>query len=244
MLELWHEWNSVHSFKVRNVLAEKQLEWTEHRVELLKLEQLRPEYLKLNPNAVVPTLVHDGRPVYESSIICEYLDEVFPRQPLMPKDPHARAEARRWFRYHDEVAHPALRKVSLQLMFKPVLAKAPLDEDTLRRHPNPERARGLRESATAPVDPVAVEEAIGQCRRIAQRIDGALGQLPWLAGERFGMADVAMAPYAERVDNLGMGFVWKEQPRAAAWVERILARPSVRASMAPAPYRLPAPAWP
>jgi len=241
MLELWHEWNSVHSFKVRNVLSEKQLEWKAHLVELLKLEQLRPEYLKLNPNAVVPTLVHDGRPVYESSIICEYLDEAFPQQPLMPRDTRARADARRWLRYHDDVVHAALRKVSLQLMFKPVLAKSPPDENALRLHPDPERARGLRESASAPVDYAAVDEAIRQCRRIAERIDGALGQRAWLAGEGFGMADVAMAPFAERIDNLSMGFVWKNLMRAAAWADRILAKPSVRASMAPALYRLPAP---
>jgi glutathione S-transferase len=241
MLELWHEWNSVHSFKARNVLAEKRLEWKEHRVELLKLEQLRPEYLKLNPNAVVPTLVHDGRPVYESSIICEYLDEAFPQQRLMPQDLHARAEARRWLKYHDEVAHAALRKVSLQLMFKPMLAKFRPDESVLRRHPNPERARSLRESASEPIDYAAVDEAIAHCRRIAERIEGTLGERPWLAGEVFGMADVAMAPFAERIDNLDMRFVWKAQPRTAAWAERILARPSVRTSMAPAPYRLPPP---
>ena len=60
MLELWHEWNSVQSFKVRVVLAEKDLAWTEHRIELLKFDHLQPQYLSLNPNGVVPTLVHDG----------------------------------------------------------------------------------------------------------------------------------------------------------------------------------------
>jgi hypothetical protein len=49
MLELWHEWNSVQSFKVRVVLAEKDLAWTEHRIELLKFDHLQPQYLSLNP---------------------------------------------------------------------------------------------------------------------------------------------------------------------------------------------------
>jgi len=43
MIELWHEWNSVQSFKVRVVLAEKDIEWTARRVELLKFEHLRSE---------------------------------------------------------------------------------------------------------------------------------------------------------------------------------------------------------
>jgi len=87
VLELWHEWNSVHSFKVRIVLAEKKLAWTERRVELLRFEHLRPEYLRLNPNGVVPTLVHDGRVILESSLICQYLDETYPDPALLPADP-------------------------------------------------------------------------------------------------------------------------------------------------------------
>jgi glutathione S-transferase len=81
MLELWHEWNSVQSFKVRVVLGEKDLAWTDHRIELLKFDHLQPQYLSLNPNGVVPTLVHDGRVMLESSIICQYLDETSPNPP-------------------------------------------------------------------------------------------------------------------------------------------------------------------
>ena len=78
MLELWHECNSVHSFKLCVARAEKKLDWTGHRLELLKFEHLQPDYLRLNPNGVVPTLVHDGRVILESSVICQYLDEAFP----------------------------------------------------------------------------------------------------------------------------------------------------------------------
>src|SRR4026207_2005466 len=105
MMELWHEWNSVQSFKVRIVLAEKDLAWTARPVALLKFEHLRPEYLRLNPNGVVPTLVHDGEVVLESSVICQYLDEVFSEPALMPADPYARAQARTWLKVFDEIAH-------------------------------------------------------------------------------------------------------------------------------------------
>ena len=57
MIELWHEWNSVQSFKVRVVLAEKDLQWTARRVDLLKFEQLQSDYLHLNPNGVVSVLM-------------------------------------------------------------------------------------------------------------------------------------------------------------------------------------------
>ena len=54
-------------------------------------DQFDPAYMKLNPNAVVPTLIHDGQVVIESSVILYYLDEAFPEKPLMPAAPRARA---------------------------------------------------------------------------------------------------------------------------------------------------------
>ena len=75
MLELYTHPMSPCAQKVRLVLAEKNLDWVKHHVSLPDKENLRPEYLKLNPLGVVPTLVHDGRTVIESSIICEYLED-------------------------------------------------------------------------------------------------------------------------------------------------------------------------
>jgi glutathione S-transferase len=75
MLELYTNPMSPCAQKVRIVLAEKGLEWTPHQVSLKDKENLEPWYLELNPLGVVPTLVHDGKPVIESSIICEYLDD-------------------------------------------------------------------------------------------------------------------------------------------------------------------------
>lgn len=78
MLELYHAHISTCSQKVRLCLAEKGLAWTSHPIEFATGEHLRPAYLQLNPNGVVPTLVHDGRPVIDSSVICEYLEEIAP----------------------------------------------------------------------------------------------------------------------------------------------------------------------
>jgi glutathione S-transferase len=90
MLELYHSINSVCTQKVRMALNEKGLEAKEHLMTLGG-DQFDPAYIKLNPNAVVPTLVHDGYPVVESSVILYYLEEVFPEPPLMPRDPKLRA---------------------------------------------------------------------------------------------------------------------------------------------------------
>ena len=69
--------NSVCAQKVRITMLEKKLDWKTHEVNLFTCEQYSPEYLKLNPKGVVPTLVVDGQPIIESSLICEYLDEKY-----------------------------------------------------------------------------------------------------------------------------------------------------------------------
>ena len=102
MLELYHNINSVCAQKVRLALNEKRLECTEHLMTL-RGDQFDPAYIKLNPNGVVPTLIHDGQPTIESSIILYYLDEAFPERPLMPTAPLARAKVRLFNKLIDDV---------------------------------------------------------------------------------------------------------------------------------------------
>jgi glutathione S-transferase len=243
VIELWHEWNSVHSFKVRAALAEKGLAWTGRRVELLRFEQLRPEYLRLNPSGVVPTLVHDGRVFLESSVICQYLDEAFPGHSLMPADPAGRAQARAWLKYFDDAVHPEVRRASFALLYTPLLRSlAPAElEARLASHPQPQRAQAFRDAALGKIDRGALRAALDAFARILARIDAALGEGPWLAGEDFGMADVAMAPFAERLEHLGLSRLCAPYPRALGWLRRVLERPSVVRAAAPAEFRFPPP---
>jgi glutathione S-transferase len=95
------------------------LDWESRLINLGTNEHLAPDYLALNPNGVVPTLVHDGDVIRDSGVICEYLEEVFPDVPLMPKDPVSRADVRGWIRYLDEVPTPAVRVPSFNMAFLP-----------------------------------------------------------------------------------------------------------------------------
>ena len=91
MLKLFTAQNSICTQKVFLTLIEKGLEWQSEYLDLFKNEQYRPEYLRLNPKGVVPTLIHEGRPVIESSLICEYLDQSFPKPSLVPVSVVARS---------------------------------------------------------------------------------------------------------------------------------------------------------
>src|SRR5882762_9201866 len=91
MMILHHGWRSSASRRVRLCLEEKGIAYEGHVVDMAKLEHHSSEYLKINPNGVIPTLIHDGRPLHESGTICEYLDETFPDPPLRPDTPYERA---------------------------------------------------------------------------------------------------------------------------------------------------------
>ena len=78
VLELYHNINSVCAQKVRIALKEKRQEAKDHSMTL-RGDQHEPAYLKLNPNGVVPTLMHDGEPITESSLILYYIDDALPR---------------------------------------------------------------------------------------------------------------------------------------------------------------------
>jgi glutathione S-transferase len=93
MIELYHNDMSVCAQKARFALAEKKLKWEGHHLNLRAADQQKPEYLKLNHNAVVPTLADNGAVIIESTVICEYLDDAYPEPRLRPSDAVGRAHA-------------------------------------------------------------------------------------------------------------------------------------------------------
>ena len=80
--------------RVKIVLYEKGLSYEIVRLDEKKMDQKKPEHLKLNPYGKVPVIDDDGRILFESCIINEYLDEQYPNPPLMPKDPYLRGRGR------------------------------------------------------------------------------------------------------------------------------------------------------
>lgn len=94
MIEVYYAPPSIYGRKVLTVLLEKDLDFQIKPLSFQTQDYLQPEYLKLNPNGEIPTLVDDDRVIYESTAIAEYLDEEYPEPPLMPADSYERAKVR------------------------------------------------------------------------------------------------------------------------------------------------------
>ena len=242
MLELYHAWDSFCSIKVRLCLAEKGLSWRGHAFDLMKFENLRPDYLKLNLNGVVPTLIHDGDVIVESPIINEYLDDEFPAVPVRPQAASARARMRLWVRFEEEELFLAVRPASLNLMMKQVLGRYSEEEldKLLEHHPRGDRVAALKNLFKAPYDADAVANSRRRLARALRRMDSVLSAAPWLAGESYSLADIAAAPVVDRIERLGMADLWDSLAGVRGWVARLTARPAYQNALPPDVHRLPA----
>jgi len=230
MLELYHSVNSVCAQKVRVAMAEKGLEYQEHLMTL-RGDQFDDAYMKLNPNAVVPTLIHDGRPVVESSVILYYLDEVFPKPPLMPQDPHQRAAVRQYNKLIDEYVHNSCTILTFATAFRGWLGGLTAEQIDARlaKSPNKKRAEHKRDVALYGLDSKFVREALDYHLKLLKMMDQALARGPWLAGAQFSLADAAVIPYILRLDLLKMNGLFKESIKG--WYARMRERPSVKKEM-------------
>ena len=229
MLKLYHNDMSVCAQKVRLALAEKELQYEGQHLNLRAGDQRDKAYLKLNPKAVVPTLVHDGSVITESIVINEYLEDAFPQKPLRPSDAYGRARVRLWTKEIDGGIFGATATVSVSIAFHhqytPELI-AKLAE--LRGPAYLARIEQVRRGVNNPTFP----EAIRRMDKMLADMDKALAAGPWLLGDEYSLADVAYAPYVTRLDHLKfLTPMVENRPHVADWYARIRERPAYQAAL-------------
>lgn len=234
MVELYHFNFSTCSQKVRLVLAEKKLEFLSREVDILSGAQHDPAYTALNPNHVVPTLVHEGAVLIESTLINEYLDDAFPETPMRPSAPVGRHALRLWTKLLDEQVHAATAAVTFALGPRAMILQQPAAqrEAGIEAIPDPKARAARRSVIENGLKAPEFSSALGQMIDLLDRIDTGLAGQPWLSGETYGLADAAALPYILRLDHLAMSPLLATRPRLAKWYERGCARPSFSTAVA------------
>ena len=230
MLVLYHSGLSTCSKQVRMCLREKGVAYESRYLELWNYENLNPEYLKLNPNGVVPTLVVDGRPVIESTLICEYLDEAYSGPALKPADPQARARMRFWTWTADDV-HLAVMVATYKAFLSARIQDLTAAEiDTLIAHvPVPERRDRWRKFAKGGFSADELDVAHAKMAWGIERVEGALGETPMLAGDDFSLADISILAIVHRIGEVAPELLDPERaPHTDRWRKQVGARPSAQ----------------
>jgi glutathione S-transferase len=229
MLKLYQGRLAVCAIKVRLVLAEKGLDWEPVTLNLRAGEQHKPDYLKLNPNGVVPTLIHDEFVLIESSVIMQYLDDVFGNPPLQPRDPKDRARMRIWMKRVDEYLHPGNATLTYAMVHAREMGKKTPEEREAyyRGIPNPATRARQRAAIEQGMDAPDAVQALQFYDKALADMDRQLANSAWLAGDSYSLADVALTPYINRFTMLSLSNMWTStRPNVTAWFERIKARPN------------------
>jgi glutathione S-transferase len=229
MITLYHNDMSVCAAKVRSVLDEKKLEWSGIHMDLRAGDTHKPAYLKLNPNAVVPTLVHDGEVIVESNVICEFLEDAYP-EPRLRGDATETARMRLWMRRLDDGLHVAVGNLSLCIAFRHQhLTRTPQQlQAYLAGIPNAETRERRRKGIELGMDSPTFPPSLEKWDALLGDAEAALKERAWLAGQAFSLADIAYMPYMIRLEHLGLEQLLARRPRVSKWRQRLFERPSYR----------------
>jgi len=227
--KLYNAPQSTCSQRVRFVLNAKGLPFDEIKLNLLAGDQLKPDYLKLNPNGVVPTLDHDGQIVIDSTVITEYLDEVAPAASFTPEDPVKRAHMRALMHFIDEMPAAAVRFPTFNLAFLPSFQKMTRDEFEAMAESKPIRREFMKTMGQGGFSKAEMDAALKRLRRSYERMDAEIEKSggPWLLGKEITLADVAVMPSMVRMHDLRLAD-WQDLPRVVAWFDNIRVHPAFK----------------
>ena len=229
MLELYHNDMSTCAQKVRLTLAEKGLEWTGHHMNLRRGDTRTPEYMKLNPEGVVPTLIDGGTVICQSTVIIEYLDDAYPTPPVRPTDAKDRARMRLWTKQLDEGLHAATATISNAVAFRYQTMEGRSEEEAIahiNRIPDAEKRERIMEITFKGIESSYFAPAIRRWDHVFSEMETTLAESGWLAGGEYSLADIAYTPYFLRFEHLQFHGMFDRRPKLTALYERVRARPN------------------
>src|SRR5665811_594039 len=204
--KLYNAPQSTCSQRVRFVFNAKNIPFDEVRLNLLEGDQLKPNYLKLNPNGVVPTL-----------------DHVAPQVSFTPESAVERARMRALMHFIDEMPAAAVRVPTFNLAFLPSFQKMSRAAFVAMAESKPLRREFMLAMGQVGFPKAEMDAALTRLRRTYERMDAEIEKSggPWLLGNKITLADVAVMPALVRMDDLGMAAQWQDLPRVVTWFDNI-----------------------
>lgn len=240
---LYHYPESLCSQMVRLALEEKCISWQSQTVMLndvvLHGDNFTPEYLKINPKGFVPTLVHNGVPVYDSWNIINYLDACQPNSgiPLTPTDADTYAQMQSWIRrasLDESRSFGVSLGTAIPILSAPVIRHCIRQQPFFafwwkyRRHPVFHRRWGARLVTLMPVPAMMSNTSINTVGLALRDLERALAHGQDFLLGAYSQADIMMTAHFHRLEDVGLGALLADEalPNIAAYWKRLQQRPS------------------
>ena len=238
MLKLYSFGPGANSLKPLLALYERGIPFESKYLSAATFDQHSDWFKKINPNGQVPALEHDGKVVTESTVICEYLEDVFTDYPsLRPADPYLRAQMRIWTKWVDEYFCWCVSTIGWQRMVGRMVEKYSDEEFEahVQRIPIYEQQVKWRRARYGFPQELIDEEM----RKIAfsvQKLEARLSESPWLAGPDYTLADICNFAIANGMERMFAELVNEQAtPHLLDWTRRINARPACQKMFAETP---------
>ncbi len=234
-LKYYHAEPAANSLKSMIPLKEKGIPFESVYIDLHEFEQHSEWFVKLNPEGQVPVLEHNGVVITHTTVINEYLEDVFPEIPLRPYDPVGKARVRYWNKFVDENVTPFMSMHGWHHMIGAIARGIEPDEfeKLLERIPLPDQRRKWA-AARSGFSEAELANAIDKIVYACAKMEATLAQSPWLAGDMYTTADInffAMCGMTVEIRFPALE-VAANYPRLVEWRTRMEARPAVRSALA------------
>ncbi|PHM74647.1 glutathione S-transferase family protein [Xenorhabdus kozodoii] len=198
MLTIWGRKNSSNVKKVLWCLEELNVPYQQIDVGG-KFGKLRdPEYLRMNPNAVIPCLQEDDFILWESNAIVRYIAAKFGKDSLYPADLRARASVEKWMDWVGCNLFPPIRQFLISFV------RTPADQR----------------------DPKVIAQSLAEIEKLLKIVDETLSNQQYLSGDKLGMADIALAPLVYLWLNVEIAR--PSLPNLERWYQLLAERPAFK----------------
>ena len=233
-LKYYHAEPLANSLKSMIPLIEKGLPWQSIYVDLHKFEQHEPWFTAVNPEGQVPVLDHDGIIITHTTVINEYLEDVFPEVPLRPRDPVGAARMRYWNKFCDE---QVMNFVSMHGWHRMVgiIARSVESgefERLMERIPLPDQRIKWR-TARSGFSDKDLAYATDKILYAVDKVEKQLGETEWIAGNDYTLADINFfSMCGVSVERMFPEMeIARRCPRLAQWDQKMRARPAVKRAL-------------
>ncbi|MGD2131917.1 MAG: glutathione S-transferase family protein [Maricaulaceae bacterium] len=232
-IELYDYEAAACAMKARWALAEADLPWTRHWVDLCRFEQKTADYLEIHPDGTVPAARFDGVLVLGADAIMSRVSEIAGEGRLSS----AGRDVAEWLDRVSEI-HQAYRPVIFTEVFMPMhRARTAEDLDAVLSNFSSRSQRELAERLIQ--NGIPKERVATALERIARGFEEAnevLSAQTWLAGDRFSIADIGLFPYVNSPLHAVSEIWFEKMPGLTGWLERMRSRPAYVAAVENYPY--------